>query len=219
MLKAFDNIKVQLSGELPGQVAQMKMAPVVRIPLNINTQMQKAAVLILLYPCDGSLYTLLIKRTEYEGPHSGQISLPGGKFETQDLDLASTSLRETAEETGINASKINIIGRLTTLEIPVSNFEVHPFVGCTNKKPGFSPDPAEVEYLIEADLNELVNPDIRKTKVMNIGGYAVELPFYDYNGNHIWGATAMMLSEFLEVFRMAVIKKKTRQKPGSDNLL
>jgi 8-oxo-dGTP pyrophosphatase MutT (NUDIX family) len=219
MLKAFDEIKLQLSRKLPGIAAQMKMAPVTGIPLNFDNQRQKAAVLVLLYPHDDSLYTLLIKRNEYEGPHSGQISLPGGKFETHDLDLATTSLRETAEETGINASKINIIGRLTTLEIPVSNFEVHPFVGCTCKKPDFSPDPTEVEYLIEAELNVLANPDIRKTKCMNIGEYAVELPYYDYNGNHIWGATAMMLAEFLEVFRMAVIKKKTRQKPGSDNLL
>ncbi len=206
MLKAINKIKVQLSGQLPGVAAQMKMAPLVRMPLNFDAQRQKAAVLILLYPWNDSLYTVLIKRTEYEGPHSGQISLPGGKLEPEDFDLAATSLRETAEETGIDTSQIGIIGRLTILELAVSNFEVHPFVGYIDKKPGFNPDHAEVEYLIEAELNVLANPDIIKTKIMNILGYAVELPYYDYQGNHIWGATAMMLSEFLEVIKLAGIK-------------
>lgn len=206
MLKAFNKIKVQLSVQLPGMEAQLKMAPLLSGLLNFNAPRQKAAVLVLLYPGENSLFTVLIKRNEYEGPHSGQISLPGGKFEPEDFDLTATSLRETGEETGIDASEISIIGRLSTLEIPVSNFEVHPFVGCIDKKPGFSPDPTEVEYLIEANLNQLANPDIRKTKVIKIGEYAVELPYYDYNGNHIWGATAMMLSEFLEVIRLAGIK-------------
>lgn len=206
MLKVFDNIKHQLSEQLPGRAAQTKMAPVVRGTLNFNAPRQKAAVLVLLYSQDDSLYTVLIKRTEYDGPHSGQISLPGGKFEPEDFDLATTSLRETAEETGVNVSKINIIGRLTTLEIPVSNFEVHPFVGCMDKKPSFNPDHTEVEYLIETNLTILINPDIRKTRIMNIGEHVIELPYYDYKGNHIWGATAMMLSEFLEVYKMAELK-------------
>ncbi len=206
MLKAFRQIQAQLSRQLPGVEAQMMMAPVIRGQLNFNAPLQKAAVLVLLFSQDKRLYTLLIKRAEYEGPHSGQISLPGGKYESGDFDLLGTSLRETAEETGTDPSEISIIGRLTTLEIPVSNFEVHPFVGCMDKKPGFNPDPTEVEYLIETDLNALLNPDIKKTKIMNIGGYSIELPYYDYKGNHIWGATAMMLSEFLEVLKLAGIK-------------
>ena len=206
MLKEFNKIQVQLSRQLPGLEAQMKMAPVIRKQLNFNAPQLKAAVMVLLFSQDDSLYTILIKRTEYEGPHSGQISLPGGKFEPEDIDLSTTSLRETAEETGIDPSRISMIGRLTTLEIPVSNFEVHPFVGCIEKKPGFNPDQTEVEYLIETDLHILNSPNIRKTKIMNIGEHVIELPYYDYQGHHIWGATAMMLSEFLEVLKMAGIK-------------
>jgi 8-oxo-dGTP pyrophosphatase MutT (NUDIX family) len=203
MQSVFNKIKNQLSLQLPGPEAQMKMAPHIRGYLKVNVPLQKAAVLVLLFSHHNRLYTILIKRAEYEGPHSGQIGFPGGKYEPEDMDLLTTSLRETAEETGMDASKITIIGRLTTLEIPVSNFEVHPFIGCTEKKPVFNPDPAEVEYLIEADLNLLVNPKIKKTRIVNLGEQLIELPYYDYLGNHIWGATAMMLSEFLEVLGMA----------------
>ena len=206
MLREFNKIQDQLSRELPGLEAQMKMAPIVREQLNFNVPQQKAAVMVLLFSKNDNLHTILIKRNEYDGPHSGQISLPGGKYEHEDFDLSATSLRETAEETGIDPSEIHMIGRLTTLEIPVSNFEVHPFVGCMDYKPDFHPDPTEVEYLIETDLNILISPEIRKTKIMNIGEYMIELPYYDYLGHHIWGATAMMLSEFLEVLKMAGTK-------------
>jgi 8-oxo-dGTP pyrophosphatase MutT (NUDIX family) len=203
MLNKYHKIQIQLSGQLPGPEAQGKMAPVVRGSLDLKIPPQKAAVLILLFSHAGRLYTILIKRTEYEGPHSGQISLPGGKFEPEDLSLSTTAVRETTEETGIDASEITLIGRLTTLEIPSSNFEVHPFVGYLAKKALFNPDPKEVEYLIEAELDILTDSRIIKTKNINIGGNAVEIPYYDYKGDHIWGATAMMLAEFFEVLRMA----------------
>lgn len=202
MLNKFHKIQVQLSGQLPGPEAQRKMAPVARGSLNFKIPPQKAAVLILLFSQAGRLHTILIKRTEYEGPHSGQISLPGGKFEPEDYDLSATSVRETTEETGIRASEITLIGRLTTLEIPYSNFEVHPFVGYLERKTLFNPDPKEVEYLIEAELNILMDGRIIKTENINIGGNAFEIPYYDYKGHHIWGATAMMLAEFIEVLKM-----------------
>jgi 8-oxo-dGTP pyrophosphatase MutT (NUDIX family) len=203
MLDEFCKIKVQLSRQLPGIEAQMKMAPVIGGDLNLKVPRSKAAVLVLLYLQDSRMHTILIKRTEYTGPHSGQISLPGGKFEPEDYDLLATSLRETAEETGINPADIAMIGRLTTLYIRSSNFEVHPFVGCLEKKSIFMPDPKEVEYLIETDLTILKDDKTRKTKTITIGKHTVEVPYYDYKGNHIWGATAMMLSELLEVLKMA----------------
>ncbi|HJX71615.1 MAG TPA: CoA pyrophosphatase [Bacteroidales bacterium] len=202
MLNEFNRIQVQLSRQLPGPEAQMKMAPVFSGDFNFRLPQLKAAVLVLLFSQGDRLFTILIKRTEYEGHYGGQISLPGGKYEPEDFDLSATSLRETAEETGINASEITMIGRLTTLEIPSSSFEVHPFVGYLEKKTIFSPDPKEVEYLIETDLTILRNERIKK-KIMTIGEHAIEVPYYDYKGNHIWGATAMMLSEFLEVLQLA----------------
>ncbi|MBN2215617.1 MAG: CoA pyrophosphatase [Bacteroidales bacterium] len=206
MLSKLKKIQIQLSGQLPGPEAQMKMAPVFRGDFSIQLPRQKAAVLVLLFSEADRLNTVLIKRTEYKGPHSGQISLPGGKSEPGDPDISATSLRETAEETGINVSEINMIGRLTTLEIHSSNFEVHPFVGYLENKPVFNPDPKEVDYLIETDLSVLMDEKIRKTKTITTGNYAVEVPYYDYKGNHIWGATAMILSEFIEVLKRAGLK-------------
>jgi 8-oxo-dGTP pyrophosphatase MutT (NUDIX family) len=203
-----EKIKHHLSGPLPGLNAQRKMAPAVDKELNFNMPLQKAAVLVLLFSQNDCFYTVFIKRAEYEGHHSGQISFPGGKFESTDIHLMSTSLRETAEETGINASDISIIGKLTSLAIPVSNFEVQPFVGYIEKKPVFNPDPTEVEYLIEANLNILGNRKSKKNKIMTLGNYSIHVPYYDYQGNHIWGATAMMLSEFLEVLEMTGFQTK-----------
>lgn len=189
----------QLSLTLPGADAQMKMAPDFRGEFYAEPPQQPAAVLILIYSQNNSWYTILVKRTEYEGHHSGQISLPGGKFEPGDKNIMNTSLRETSEETGIKKHEFRIIGQLTPLIIPVSNFKVYPFVGYAEKKPDFYPDLNEVEYIIEVDLHLLIQPETRKITYMNIRGHRVKVPYFDYNGNQIWGATAMMLSEFLEI--------------------
>lgn len=156
-----------------------------------------AAVLLLLYPDDGELRMVFIKRNEYEGVHSGQISFPGGMKEQDDPDLQWTAIRETREETGVELSHDHLMGGLTTLYIPVSNFCVHPFVGWLDYTPVFSPDETEVQYLVCPTLRALLDPDNRKTGSFNRSGTVMETPYFDVEGEMIWGATAMIFSEFM----------------------
>lgn len=157
--------------------------------------------MILLYPEHGELTTVFMKRTVYPGVHSGQISFPGGRFEPEDSDLQTTALRETEEEFGIDARSIKVLGKLTPLFIPVSRMEVHPFVGYLTERPMFLPDPREVERLIEIRIAALLQASIVKTKPQNYKDYKGFVPYFEVHENHVWGATAMILSEFLEIIR------------------
>ena len=154
--------------------------------------------MILIFPNPNQLHTVFVKRNEYPGPHSAQISFPGGIFEPDDENLRTTALRETIEETGIK-KEIEVLGSLTPLYIPVSNFRVTPFIGWVNKKPVFDPDPSEVQYLIEVPIADIFDKRIRHSE--KIKGHEIEFmaPYYKLNNEKIWGATAMMLSEFIEV--------------------
>ena len=203
MFILIEKLKKQLSEKLPGKEVQYSMAPVARNILPAGNLNQKAGVLFLLYPYKGEFFIVFIKRTEYNGAHSGQVSLPGGKFETKDKTLKNTALRESHEEIGIHPDEIIIIGQLTPLEIPISNFEVFPYVGFTRKKPDFKPDPSEVEYLIHVSLSKLTNPSIRKSKIMTVREFTGAIPYFDISEDFIWGATAMMLAEFIEVLRLS----------------
>jgi len=200
-----ENLKEALASELrkplPGVEAQLRMSPSVKRPVSAEYPLKNAGVLILLYPFMGRIYTIFIKRTEYEGVHSGQVSLPGGMFEEDDGSIVNTALREANEETGIDRLAVTIIGKLTPLHIPVSNVNVHAFVGVVENRPEFHHDPAEVQYLIEESLDELLNEVHHKTKAMTLFGNEVIVPYFDIQDNHIWGATAMIISEFAEVAR------------------
>jgi 8-oxo-dGTP pyrophosphatase MutT (NUDIX family) len=112
-----------------------------------------------------------------------------------------TALREANEETGMDISSVTIIGQLTPLHIPVSNVNVHAFVGVTDSQPEFVHDPAEVQYLIEESLDELLSEVNLKTKTMTLFGNEVIVPYFDIKDNHIWGATAMIISEFSEIVK------------------
>jgi 8-oxo-dGTP pyrophosphatase MutT (NUDIX family) len=197
-------LEEEFSKPLPGEEAQFRMSPSLRRRLVNNQPLKKSGVLILLYPYHDSVHTVFIRRAEYEGVHSGQVSFPGGMFEKGDHSLAHTALREAMEETGMPAEAAKIIGQLTPLHIPVSNINVFPYVAVSVERPDFSHDPSEVQYLIETSMDELLNASNRKVKSMHIAGNEVDVPYFDIQGNHIWGATAMILSEFLEIFRRAL---------------
>jgi 8-oxo-dGTP pyrophosphatase MutT (NUDIX family) len=193
-------MEAALKRRLPGAEAQYKMAPELRLE-NPHGLYRNAAVMILVYIRAGRWYTVLMRRPEYAGAHSNQISLPGGKFEAGDADLIATALREIREETGIDDGLIRILGNLSRLHIPVSGIEVLPVVGYYPLAPDFQPDPTEVAYLIEVPIEELLNPKNTREKFRSIMCKLVKLPYFQIGEEHVWGATAMILSEFLEVIR------------------
>ncbi len=198
--------KAQASG-LPGYRGQALMAP--RMAIN-HEQLKKqahdarhAAVLLLLYPAPAT-HLALIQRAEYPGPHSGQISFPGGEIETGDRDAAAAALRETEEEIAVPREHIRLITSLSDLYIPASHFVVHPFVGISDERPAFRPDPGEVAAIIEVPLDFFFrkeNTGIRKMQLGN--GLTADVPYFDINGKTLWGATAMILSEFLTLLGKA----------------
>ena len=190
-----------LSQSLPGQQAQFQMAPSFRHNFPDKSNPTKAAVLLLLYPNPTELNLVFMKRTEYPGVHSGQISFPGGKCETYDTNMISTALRETQEEIGVNQLLVSILGQLTPLYIPASEFEVHPVVGFTHEKPKFNLDTNEVQYVIEVNVDFLLNPANRAVKPYASDKYQGSIPYFRIEGNEIWGATAMILNELLEIIR------------------
>jgi 8-oxo-dGTP pyrophosphatase MutT (NUDIX family) len=195
----------RLNEPLPGMQAHLKMAPYKRLFLDypdVNAMNPKiGSVLILLYPSDADFSLVFIKRTEYKGVHSGQISFPGGKFEPADINLQTTALRETQEETGANENDITILGNLSNLYIPPSNFLVTPFVGYTAQRPQFNPDAREVEFIIEVKLSEFIRAldNISEKPIKTTYNSFINAPFFDINGYHVWGATGMISGEFAEI--------------------
>ncbi|NPA42700.1 MAG: CoA pyrophosphatase [Chlorobi bacterium] len=161
-----------------------------------------AAVLVLFYPTEGRMHTVLIERPLYDGIHSGQIAFPGGKKEPQDPDLYHTALREASEEVGLNPEPIRRLAALRPVKIPVSGFEVTPFMAYTHIRPRFRPDPSEVHSLLELPLEDLLFTPWQITeKVYDGRTYPV---YYLPAGPHrIWGATAMVIAELRDVFARA----------------
>jgi 8-oxo-dGTP pyrophosphatase MutT (NUDIX family) len=148
-------ISNKLAQPLPGREAQYRMAHVVRTTYQAPpTDARIASVLALFYPKNDEWHLVFIERAaSHPGDrHAGQISFPGGKKEPQDQVLSDTALREAEEEIGVRASDIQLLGGLTDLYIPVSNFQVHPFVGWLDYTPEFSPQESEVAAVIEVPL-------------------------------------------------------------------
>jgi 8-oxo-dGTP pyrophosphatase MutT (NUDIX family) len=207
--KNMDSFTTRLRNEiekgLPGTEIQWEMASSDRLVRNFpripGNDAREAGVLILLYPDNGSVHTVLMQRHDYKGVHGGQISLPGGKKEQSDENIIQTAIREANEETGVNPSLISVIGTLTPLFIPVSNMIVTPVAGWINEKPAFNHQIEEVVFLIDVDLKKFLDPSIVKTKPFNIRGEFLNIKYFDYDGNIIWGATAMILHELLTILR------------------
>ncbi|MFO7922634.1 MAG: CoA pyrophosphatase [Bacteroidales bacterium] len=189
-------------------MSQYKMAPFTHNEYAASMDTGTAGVLVLLFPRKGDLFTLLIKRTEYPGPHSGQISLPGGKSDKTDKSQIETALREAREETGIEPENITVLGTLTPLYIPVSNLEVLPVVGYTELQPEFRINKSEVEYLIHVPLQHLIRKNTATEKPLKVRGKSIHAPGYLVENEYVWGATAMILSEFIEI---AIKSCATRQ--------
>lgn len=206
MQKFINQLQYQLTQPLPGEAAQWKMAHVVRTRPKASTIPQnakKAGVLALFYEKDNQPHVVLTKRTSThpKDKHSGQMSFPGGRYEAEDLDMGHTALRETEEEIGIPRNRIQLLGALTPLYIPVSNFEVFPYVGFLDEKPHFQLQDTEVQQVVEAPMSLLQEPSTRQEIDLHINPQITlqGVPYFNVFGHVVWGATAMMLNELLEV--------------------
>ncbi len=193
-----EHVRAALRGPLPGLRAQITMAPRPRLfspPPGVEPR--PAGVLLVLYPIHGALHLVLTVRTSGLNHHSGQISLPGGGWEEGDASLQETALRETREEVGIATGGLELLGPLTSLYIPPSNNVIHPFVAYVPQRPAFHPDPREVAELLEVPLHLLLDPATRREEDCTWRGAALHVPFYAVGEHKVWGATGIVLAEFL----------------------
>lgn len=184
--------------DLPGKLAHEEAAPYRKVDydsLDLNT-VKKSGVLILFYKKEDETHLVLIQRPIYKGTHSGQIAFPGGKVEESDKDIIHTALREANEEVGVEMDDVEVLGKLSDVYIPVSNFLVTPIVGIINYTPRFVPELREVAEIIELRVGHLIQVEtlsLNSIKLSN--GLIMKVPTFEFNQKIIWGATALMLNE------------------------
>ncbi len=196
----------KLNGDLPGERAHSLVMPLRRPSyqeVKYDDNYRDSAVSILLHPSsDSSIRGILIQRPKYDGTHSGQVAFPGGKMETEDPNLEYTARRECFEEIGFPIESGTLIGSLTQVVIPVSKFVVYPYVFWTDELPELIPDEREVDHIFSFDIFELTESPIEKTSIPIRGGMVLkDMPYFPIDNKIVWGATALMLSEFREIIR------------------
>ena len=197
-------LKESLQSELPGVNAHSKMLPPGR-RLKSNddelSSVKMSSVLLLLFPEGEQLYICLTKRPQTMKHHPGQISFPGGKVEKDDTSAEMTALREAREEVGIDHDQIEILGKLSDLYVEVSQFSIQPFLAWADQRPDFLVDFGEVEKLILFPVSDFVaNEIISEIELETVTG-SLQVKYYPYDGEFIWGATAMILSELIEILK------------------
>ena len=201
-----DRLKERLLAPLPGDAAHapMRALPVGDLLPKFNHSLppKPGGVMILLYEDDAGLIRFpLIKRQEYTGAHSGQVSLPGGKAEKGE-DPIYTALRECEEEIGVDRNALTVLGRLTNFFVIPSNFIITPVVAIADSLPVFKPDPYEVARIFTFPLSDLLIDDaIKHKEIVAAGKFRMMAPHFEIDGEIVWGATAMMLNEFRTILR------------------
>lgn len=201
-------LKQKLAQSLPGRSSHIKMATKSRLEemkrVEVNLlQAKKSAVMILLFHEDEKLKVIFIRRSHYVGVHAGQIAFPGGRFEEEDVDVKNTALREIQEEIGITADQIEILGRITDIYVPPSNFLISVFVGYLNAKPVYTLDKYEVAEIIEIELEDFFADDVIQEKefIVPSDNYSVLAPYYKVANAEVWGASAMVMTELLDILQ------------------
>ena len=193
-------LRQRLAGTLPGIKAQQKFAPVpVRGGWEVGrfpAESRAAAALLLLYPHESGVAVPLTVRGHGLARHAGQISLPGGATDPGET-LVDAALREASEEIGVEPASVRVLGELTPVHVLVSGFTLHPVVAVTEKRPAFTPAPGEVEEILEVSLDDLRDASRIRQGIRIREGVAVEYPYFDLLGHQVWGATAMVLGEFI----------------------
>ena len=199
-----DQLTKRLANPLPGHgshPSQKGMNTNGSLPLSQKKSILKpAAVLIVLFPKDQSLQFYLTKRTDKVEHHKRQISLPGGAKETGE-SFQDAALRETTEELGVQLDSDAIIGKLTPFTIPVSGYRVQPFIAWCDFIPKVKPDPAEVEQVLILELNSLLDNSNYHTEKRQYNSTIYNAPYFQFPEGKVWGATAMILSEFKYILR------------------
>lgn len=202
-------LREALARPLPGLAAQLRMAPQPRVgwdPEHLPDGLRDAAALVLLYRHGGRLHVPLTVRGGGMRTHTGQVSLPGGAVDAGE-SIEAAALREAVEEVGVDPADVTIVGRLTSLHIPVSGFLLHPVVGVAGARPRFQTAEWEVARLLEVPLAILDDPGTLRTERRQRPAGArtieIEVPYFAFDGEKVWGATAMILAEFLAVTRVA----------------
>jgi len=193
-----ENISSNCMDDLPGKSAQDEMLAKPRAKVSFGKSEEHAipsAVLILLLPKNNNVHFVLTKRTNQVQHHKGQISLPGGTWESGE-QLHETALRETEEEIGVLAKNIKIVVELTPLFVKATGYMIHPFVGYICKTPVLKPCQNEVKAVFTVSVTDLLNPKNRQIQQWQIRNTPVDVPFFKLGDYNVWGATAMILSEF-----------------------
>jgi len=191
---------------LPGEAAHVEMFPTrakTSDVLKTSVDHRISAVMALIYFGGIQHQIILIERQDYDGKHSGQMSFPGGKKEANDKNELDAALRETHEEIGIPREQIKVLGKLSDVFIPVSNFLVHPFIGYLENKPEFILDKREVKNIVHFEISELLKEENRIITDVSVGNGTTfkNVPAFFIKDKVIWGATALMLNELRFILR------------------
>jgi 8-oxo-dGTP pyrophosphatase MutT (NUDIX family) len=193
-------LRQRLLRPLPGLDAQLRMSPNPRLSPDPAMTLRPAAALVLLYHHDGEWHLPLTVRGSTLRHHTGQVSLPGGRLDRPDETVEGAALREAHEEIGVAPADVDVLGRLTPLPIAVSGHLLHPVVGATAVRPTFTIAMHEVERLIELPITRLRQPDAVawEERVRSLPPQGMmNVPYFEIAGARVWGATAMVLAEFI----------------------
>ncbi len=189
---------------LPGQAAQMRMSPTPLdpefvLPRHPTKTAHPSSVLIPIYPdSNQKLHVVLTLRSD-RIRHAGQISFPGGRQENSE-SLKETALRELHEEIGIPDNIVKTAGPITPLYLHRTDNQITPFIGFLDEKPALTPNPIEVSEIVTAELDTLLTEDYKKREQWDLPQTSFEVPFWDIHDVPLWGATAMIMSEFLTIY-------------------
>jgi 8-oxo-dGTP pyrophosphatase MutT (NUDIX family) len=194
-------LRTALAAPLPGSAAHLRLAPTPRpgwLPGRSPSEARRAAALLLLFPCGSEVRLVLTVRASHLPSHAGQVSLPGGAVEAGET-IAQAALREAHEEVGIDPGIVRVLGELTPLHIPVSGYLLHPVVGVADRRPDLRPADDEVDRVVEPTLASLLDPACLRRRARLRDSLFQDVPYFALGDLQVWGATAMVLSEFLQV--------------------